>query len=84
MDQKQPLQDQPGTPKSPNEVGADGKVPASTRFIERVHPAVLAAIFTGLFALTSAIISTYLPSRVRLDELRLAATMTAERLIARR
>ena len=42
------------------------------------HPAVLAAIFTGLFALTSAIISTYLPSRVRLDELRLAATMTAE------
>ena len=83
MDDKQPLQDQLGTPKSPNEAGAaDGKVHISIRFIERLHPIVLAAILTSVLALASAIVTTYitayLPARTRLDELRLAATMTAE------
>ena len=45
---------------------------------ERLPPPVLAAIVTGVFALITALAGGYFPNRVRLDELRIGATQTAE------
>jgi hypothetical protein len=45
---------------------------------ERVPPPVLAAIVTGVFMVIATLAASYFPTRVRLDELRIGATQTAE------
>jgi hypothetical protein len=45
---------------------------------ERVPAPVLAALVTGVFALLTTVATSYLPSRVNLEQVRLQATQTAE------
>jgi hypothetical protein len=77
MDPNQDTHNQPEQPRSPADT-ATGTGRESSALSERVPPAVIAAVVTGVFMLIASLASSYFPNKVKLHELSIGATQTAE------